>query len=221
MSTTQIPAAAPPGSSGKRKRGIKFWSLLSVSVTGGLLVSLVGIGLAVSPPPTAHGPHLPVYIAAAAVPATTSPSIYIPDAVTVAKTAAAAKARAQAAAAAAAKARAAAAAKAAAAQAYAHRVLMTMSGQGIQNSPPFLVAASPVTATYTYDCSGFGFSGNFIADMVSGDLASLGSDYQPIANALGMGGTVTTTLYPVNTGSSYHVSVNSECSWTVTVNADG
>ncbi len=189
MSTTQIPAAAPPGSSGKRKRGIKFWSLLSVSVTGGLLVSLVGIGLAVSPPPTAHGPHLPVYIAAAA--------------------------------AAAAKARAAAAAKAAAAQAYAHRVLMTMSGQGIQNSPPFLVAASPVTATYTYDCSGFGFSGNFIADMVSGDLASLGSDYQPIANALGMGGTVTTTLYPVNTGSSYHVSVNSECSWTVTVNADG
>ena len=90
-------------------------------------------------------------------PATTSRSIYIPDAATLAKTAAAAKARAQAAAAAAkaaakAAAQAAAAAKAAAAQAYAHRVLMTLSGQGIQNSPPFLIAATPVTATYTYDC---------------------------------------------------------------------
>jgi hypothetical protein len=94
-----------------------------------------------------------------------------------------------------------------------------MSGNGIQNSAPFLVSASPVTATYTYDCSGFGTAGNFIADMLSGNQSDLGSDDQSIANALGMSGSATTTLYPANTGSDYHLSVNSECDWTVTVNA--
>jgi hypothetical protein len=139
--------------------------------------------------------------------------------VAAAKAAAAAQAAAAKAAAAKAAAAAAAAQRAAAAQAYAHRVLATMSGNGIQNSAPFLVSASPVTATYTYDCSGFGTAGNFIADMLSGNQSDLGSDDQSIANALGMSGGATTTLYPANTGSDYYLSVNSECDWTVTVNA--
>ena len=96
-------------------------------------------------------------------------------------------------------------------------VLLRMSGNGIQNSAPFLVTSGTVTVTYTYDCSAFGGSGNFIADLETGNQASLSSDDQSIANALGAGGTATTTVYPQDVGSDYHVAVNSECNWTVTV----
>ena len=58
-------------------------------------------------------------------------------------------------------------------------------------------------------------SGNFIADLQQPG----GGDDQSIANALGAGGTVTTTVYPTNAGSDYYISVNSECTWTVTVKA--
>jgi hypothetical protein len=40
---------------------------------------------------------------------------------------------------------------------------------------------------------------------------------QSIANALGTGGSQTTTLYPADQGSQYHLSVDSECIWTVTL----
>ena len=75
------------------------------------------------------------------------------------------------------------------------------------------------TATYTYDCSAAGGSGNFIADMETPNQSSLSSDDQSIANALGAGGTATTTLYPTDTGQNYYLSVNSECSWSVTLTA--
>jgi hypothetical protein len=74
-----------------------------------------------------------------------------------------------------------------------------------------------VKARYTYDCSSFGSAGNFIADMVNGNQSSLNSDDQNIANALGSGGTATTTLYPTNVGQDYHLTVNSECAWKVTL----
>jgi hypothetical protein len=97
------------------------------------------------------------------------------------------------------------------------KVLMSLSGSGIENSPPFLVTQSQLTVHYTYDCSAFGGSGNFIADLLSGNQSSLGSDDQSIANALGAGGSVTTTIYPTNAGSDYHLAVNSECNWSVVV----
>jgi hypothetical protein len=96
-------------------------------------------------------------------------------------------------------------------------VLIKMSGNGEGSSAPFLVSTSTVTATYTYDCSAFGQSGNFVADMVNGNQASLNSDDQSIANALGTGGSATATLYPTNVGQDYHLTVNSECTWTVTL----
>jgi hypothetical protein len=101
-------------------------------------------------------------------------------------------------------------------------VLLNTSGSGIQNSAPFTVRNSALTVTYSYDCSSFGQSGNFIADLVSGSPASLGYDDQSIANALGTGGSAVTTVYPANTGSQYHLSVDSECAWTVKITtADG
>jgi len=96
---------------------------------------------------------------------------------------------------------------------------MTFSGSGIRNSASFVVNSSTVTAHYSYDCSAFGESANFIADMVSGSPSSLSYDDQSIANALGSGGSQTTTLYPQNQGSSYHLEVNSECSWSITLTA--
>lgn len=97
------------------------------------------------------------------------------------------------------------------------KILLSLSGSGIENSPPFLVSQSQLTVYYTYDCSGQGGSGNFIADLLSGNQSSLGSDDQSIANALGAGGSATTTIYPTNAGSDYHLAVNSECNWTVVV----
>ena len=100
-------------------------------------------------------------------------------------------------------------------------VLLSMSGSGIQNSAPFTVNSGTLTVKYSYDCSGFGGSGNFIADIETGDQASLSSDNQTIANALGAGGTATTTVYPQNVGAQYHLAVNSECNWSVTISESG
>jgi hypothetical protein len=94
------------------------------------------------------------------------------------------------------------------------KVLLTMSGSGIQNSAPFTVGGQ-VTATYTFNCSSFGSSGNFEADLLYGNQASLNSDDQNIANALAMSGGSTTTVYPADPGRRYYLSVNSECNWTV------
>ena len=98
-------------------------------------------------------------------------------------------------------------------------VLLRLSGSGIQNSAPVLVTQSTLQVHYSYDCSSFGGSGNFIADFETGNQASFSSDDQPIANALSSGGSATTTIYPQNTGSEYHLAVNSECNWSVTISA--
>ena len=98
-------------------------------------------------------------------------------------------------------------------------VLINFSGSNIRNSAPFIVNSSAVTASYSYDCSGFGGTGTFIADMVSGSPASLSYDDQSIANELGSGGSQTTTVYPQRQGGSYHLEVNSDCSWSITLTA--
>lgn len=98
-------------------------------------------------------------------------------------------------------------------------VLISLSGSGIRNSAPFVVNSSSVTARYSYDCSAFGTSGNFIASIVSGSPSNGTYDDQTIANALGSGGSQTTTVYPQDQGSSYYLEVNSECSWSITLTA--
>jgi hypothetical protein len=74
-----------------------------------------------------------------------------------------------------------------------------------------------VTARYSYDCSAFGGSGNFIADLVSRSQGSGNYDDQSIANELGSSGGQTTTVYPQDQGATYHLEVNSECSWSITL----
>ncbi|HEV2412610.1 MAG TPA: hypothetical protein VGS28_02270 [Candidatus Saccharimonadales bacterium] len=101
------------------------------------------------------------------------------------------------------------------------KVLLNMSGNGIQNSAPFLVSTSQLTVIYSYDCSSDGGSGNFIADLEYGIQSSNNSDDQTIANALGSGATnITTTIYPQDPGHNYYLAVNSECGWSVTVTSE-
>lgn len=97
------------------------------------------------------------------------------------------------------------------------RVVFSMSGNGIYTGPPFDVGSQPLTVRYSYDCSSFGQSGNFIANLLNGNQSQLGSDNQPIANQLGMSGSQTVTVYPQNPGADYYLSVNSECDWSVTI----
>jgi hypothetical protein len=95
-----------------------------------------------------------------------------------------------------------------------------MSGNGIQNSAPFTVTSGTLTVRYSYDCSAFGGSGNFIADIETAGQGLSGDDQQA-ANALGSGGSAVTTVYPQDVGSAYHLAVDSECSWSVVVKQEG
>lgn len=97
------------------------------------------------------------------------------------------------------------------------RVLIRFDGSGIRNSVPFNVGSGALTVHYSFNCASFGQSGNFQADLLYGNQSSLSSDDQPIANALAMSGSQTTTVYPQDSGKDYYLSVNSECSWKIKV----
>jgi hypothetical protein len=163
-----------------------------IASAGGLLLLVVGVSIGAAGKTAKPSPATTVTVTAAAAPAPT---------VTVTRTAKPA----------------AAASASASAPAQSSGVLFTFSGSGIRNSAPFTINSSAVTARYRYDCSAFGSSGNFIADLVSGSAGSGNYDDQSIANELGSGGGQTTTVYPQDQGATYHLEVNSECSWSITL----
>jgi hypothetical protein len=200
----QVP---PPGRHGTR-------NTLVASIAGlaglALLFAGVGIGAAVSTG-SKPAPASAVTVTAAAAPAATvTVTAAAAPAATVTVTAAAAPA---------ATVTAQPTAAGAGQPAASSGVLINFSGSNVRNSAPFIVNSSPVTASYSYDCSGFGGTGTFIADMVSGSPSSLPYDDQSIANELGSGGSQTTTVYPQSQGGSYHLEVNSDCSWSITLTA--
>jgi Protein of unknown function (DUF2510) len=161
-----------------------------IASAAGLVLLLVGVSIGAAGKTAKPSPATTVTVTAAAAPAPT---------VTVTRTVK----------------RAAAASASASAPAQSSGVLFTFSGSGIRNSAPFTVNSSAVTARYSYDCSALGGSGNFIADLVSGSPDSGNYDDQSIANELGSGGGQTTTIYPQDQGATYHLEVNSECSWSI------
>ena len=96
-------------------------------------------------------------------------------------------------------------------------VLIRFAGSGIKNSAPFNVGSGALTVTYHFNCASTGSMGNFVADLLYGNQASLSGDDQPIANDLAASGGQTTTVYPQDPGKDYYLSVNSECSWRIKV----
>jgi hypothetical protein len=100
-------------------------------------------------------------------------------------------------------------------------VILTLRGNGVESSRDILVTQPSLRVKYNYDCSSLGGPGNFIADFETANQGNLTSDSQLIANAVSPGGGDTVTIYPRNTGSQYHLAVNSQCDWSITVSTSG
>jgi hypothetical protein len=100
-------------------------------------------------------------------------------------------------------------------------IILALRGSGTESSRPVLVTQPALQVKYSYDCSSFGGSGSFIADFETANQNSLDFDDQPIANVLSSGGGETITIYPQKTGSEYHLAVNSQCDWSITVSTSG
>jgi hypothetical protein len=96
-------------------------------------------------------------------------------------------------------------------------VILALRGNGIESSRSVLVTQPVLQVKYSYDCSSSGGPGNFIADFETANQDSLDFDDQSIANALSAGGVDTITIHPQKTGSEYHLAVNSQCDWSITV----
>jgi hypothetical protein len=87
------------------------------------------------------------------------------------------------------------------------QIMMQQQGSGIANSTEFN-APSHWQLSYSYDCSNFGYQGNFQVYLYQGSrLVDI------LANDLGKGESKTTDVY--RGGDHLHLQMNSECSWSV------
>ena len=98
----------------------------------------------------------------------------------------------------------------AAAQAVA-KTVATFSGSGLTNTPQFTVT-STWKLEYSFDCSDFGQSGNFIV-MEDGSFGAMAVD----ALALHKAG----TSYAYDDAGTHYLEVNTECAWTAKVIDEG
>jgi len=96
-------------------------------------------------------------------------------------------------------------------------VVLSVSGTGMKNTAPFTIASGILTASYTYNCSSYGSSDNFIVDLQTPNQSNGNGDDQQIANVIGNGGSATTNIYPQNVGSQYYLAVQTDCNWSVTI----
>jgi len=92
---------------------------------------------------------------------------------------------------------------------HAPAVLLTLKGHGIQRTDRFTVLGDWMIG-YAYDCTSFGFDGNFIVTVYTGD----GQLVDLAANALGRTGKGSQPEYRPGT---FYLEVNSECDWAVGV----
>jgi hypothetical protein len=94
----------------------------------------------------------------------------------------------------------------------AQQVLLSIKGTGTKSTQKF-TAGGDWDLSWSYDCSNFGNQGNFQVFAYSGD----GSPAFNITgvNQLGQSGS---DVEHYHTGGTYYLTVNSECSWKITVN---
>jgi hypothetical protein len=92
------------------------------------------------------------------------------------------------------------------------KTVATFSGSGVQSTPPFTVT-STWRLDYKFDCSSFGYKGNFIV-MEDGGLTGAMD-----VNALAM--TKSGTSYAYNDAGQHYIKVDSECAWTLKVIDEG
>ncbi|HET7015386.1 MAG TPA: hypothetical protein VFI65_15825 [Streptosporangiaceae bacterium] len=89
------------------------------------------------------------------------------------------------------------------------KVLATFSGSGIENTPKFAVRGT-WKLEWRYDCTSFGFKGNF-AILTDGGNDPSGAD----VNELGKTGHGATYAY--GDGGRHYLAIDSECAWRVKV----
>jgi len=94
----------------------------------------------------------------------------------------------------------------------AKKVLLDKSGSGISKTAIF-TTPSEWEIDYTFDCTNFGFQGNFQIYVYDGSSALVDVP----ANQLGMKGS--DTIFEHNLSGPYYLEMNSECKWHVVVKA--
>jgi hypothetical protein len=87
------------------------------------------------------------------------------------------------------------------------KTVATFSGSGITNTAKFTVS-STWELKYSFDCSNFGESGNFIV-MEDGSFGALSVNVLSLKKA--------GSSYAYNDAGTHYLEVNSECAWTVKV----
>jgi hypothetical protein len=91
----------------------------------------------------------------------------------------------------------------------------TSAGIGSSGQTPQFSESGNWQMAWNYDCSAFGSQGNFVV-MVNQPNSSTGIDVAP--NELGMSGSGTDSYTDTGT---FSLSVNSECTWSITVSPNG
>jgi hypothetical protein len=89
-------------------------------------------------------------------------------------------------------------------------VLLDTSGSGAQTTAKFTTGTDDWDLAYTYDCTQFGGTGNFIVDIYQSDGTP--SFDNNGANELGAGAI---RLQHFHTGGTFYLTINSECTWHV------
>jgi len=92
------------------------------------------------------------------------------------------------------------------------KTVATFSGSGTQSTAPFTVSANWAVA-YSFDCSGFGYKGNFII-MEDGSFSGAMD-----VNVLDM--KKSGTSYAYGDAGTHYLKVTTECAWTVKVVDEG
>jgi hypothetical protein len=92
------------------------------------------------------------------------------------------------------------------------KTVATFSGSGVQSTPPFTVTPT-WRLDYKFDCSTFGYKGNFIV-MEDGGLTGAMD-----VNTLAM--SKAGTSYAYNDAGQHYLKIDSECSWSVKVIDEG
>jgi hypothetical protein len=89
------------------------------------------------------------------------------------------------------------------------QVLLDISGSGSKSTAKF-TAAGDWDLNWSYDCSGFGYKGNFQVFVYNSD-GSISFSNSGV-NQLGMSGT---DVEHYHSGGTFYLTVNSECSWKI------
>lgn len=89
------------------------------------------------------------------------------------------------------------------------KVVLKVSGSGIKNTASF-TTGDDWSIKYSFNCANFGGQGNFVVTVYDGD--TMGD--LPVNELAAKGSDVT---YEHGDSGSHYLSINSECSWTVTV----